>query len=82
MLEKPHLLKVTFISIEVKPAVLCNKSQLRKEGIPEHARNVYITLDLTPTEQESNKLKQELNTLDKDEKKYMIKNRVIVQRTV
>ena len=74
MLEKPRLLKVMFTSIEGKPAVLCNKNQLRKEGIPEYARNVYMTPDLTSTEQESNKnLRQELNTLNKDGKKYMIK---------
>jgi len=79
--EKPRLLKIMFTTIEEKGAVLRNKSQLRKDGVPEYAKNIYITPDLTPTEQESNKkLRQELNTLNKDGKKYMIKNGAIVQR--
>ena len=59
--EKPRLLKVTLTSVEDKVAVLLNKSLLRREGVPELARNVFITPDLTPTEQENNrKLRQEL----------------------
>ena len=81
--EKPRLLKITFASIEDKVAVLRNKSQLRGEGVSEYIQNIYITPDLTPTEQENNKkLRQELNTLNKDGKKYMIKNGVIVQKRV
>jgi len=77
--EKPRLLKIMFATIEGKGAVLHNKSQLQKDGVPEYAKNIHITPDLTPTEQESNKkLRQELNTLNKDGKKYMIKNGAIV----
>jgi len=72
--EKPHLLKVTLTSVEDKVAVLRNKSLLCREGVPEFARNIYITPDLTPTEQENNKkLRLELNALNKDGKKCMIK---------
>jgi len=81
--KKPCLLKVTLTSVEDKVVVLRNKSLLRREGVPEFARNIYITPDLTPTEQENNKkLRQELNELNKDGKKYMIKNGMIVQRRV
>ena len=72
--QKPHLLKITFASIEDKTAVLRNKSQLRREDVSEYIKNIYITPDLTPTEQENNKkLRQELSTLNKEGKKYMIK---------
>ena len=45
---KPRLLKVTLTNVEDKVAVLCNKSLLQREGVPEFARNVYKTPDLTP----------------------------------
>ena len=81
--EKPCLLKVTLTSAEDKVAVLRNKSLLQREGVPEFARNVFISPDLTPTGQENNKkLRQELNALNKDGKKYMIKNGIIVQRRI
>ena len=79
--QKPRLLKITFASIEDKTAVLRNKSQLRREDVSEFIKNIYITPDLTPTEQENNKkLRQEFSTLNKDGKKYIIKNGVLVQR--
>ena len=49
----------------------------------EFVGNIFISPDLTPTEQENNKKpRQELNALNKDGKKYMIKNGVIVQRRI
>ena len=48
--EKPRLLKIIFANIEDKAAVLRNKGQLRREGVPEYAKSIYITPDLTPTE--------------------------------
>ena len=40
--EKPYLLKVTLTSVKDKVAVLCNKSLLRREGVPEFVRNIYV----------------------------------------
>ena len=70
--DKPRLLKVTLTTVKDKVIILRNKSLLRREGVPEFARNIYITRELTPTEQENNKkLRQELNELNKDGKKYI-----------
>ena len=41
--ERPRLLKVALTSVEDKVAVLRNKSLLRREGIPEFAKNIHYS---------------------------------------
>jgi len=78
---KPRLLKITLASIQEKKAILRNKLHLRKEDNPQEIKKIFITPDLTPSEQKKNKkLREELANLNKDGRKYMIKNGIIVQR--
>jgi len=81
-INKPHLLKVTVNSTREKVQVLrnctklCNKDNLMKSNL-----SIYGTPDLTPKEQKDNKaLRSQLAEVNKSEKLYKIKNRVIVQR--
>jgi len=78
---KPRLLKVTLASIQEKKSILRNKIHLRKEDNPQEIKKIFNTPDLTPAEQKKNKnLREELANLNKDGRKYMIKNGIIVQR--
>ena len=78
---KPRLLKITVNSIDEKIAVLRNKLRLRSQDNPEHIRKVFITPDLTPTEQKKNKeLRSQLTEMNKVANLYKIKNREIVRK--
>ena len=78
---KPRLLKITLATIQEKKSILCSKIHLRKEDNPQEIRKVFITPDLSPAEQKKNKkLREELANLNKEDRKYMIKNGTIVQR--
>ena len=64
-----------------KAAILRNCTKLRAKDNPEDIQKVYITPDLTPREQQHNKaLRARLAEMNKDGKKYLIKNGRIVQR--
>jgi len=79
---KPRLLKISLSNKEEKIAILKSKIKLRSSKIPESARKLYITPDLTPLEQKKNKvLRQQLAELNKTERLYVIKNGKIVRRT-
>ena len=76
--EKSRLLKITVTSESEKATILRNTLKLRKQENPDNIKNIYITPDLTPKEQEANKkLRLELN---RNGNQYMIKNGKIVQR--
>ena len=78
---KPRLLKITLASTQEKNSILRNKIQLCKEDNPQEIKKIFITPDLTPVEQKKNKnLREELANLNKEGRKYMIKNGIIVQR--
>jgi len=79
--EKPRLLKIMVSSIDDKRSILKNKVQLRNESNPPQVKRIFITPDLTPLEQKKNKrLREELANLNKDGRKFIIKNGRIVQR--
>lgn len=78
---KPRLLKLTFGSEQDKASLLCNCTKLRNKSNPENVRKVYVTPDLTPQEQQQNKvLRNQLAEMNKGKNKYWIKNSKIVQR--
>ena len=78
---RPRLTKVSVESEREKAVILRNCTKLRARDIPEEIQNVYITPDLTPREQQHNKaLRAQLAEMNKDGKKYWIKNGRIVQR--
>lgn len=78
---RPRLTKVSVESEREKAMILRNCTKLRAKDNPEDIRNVYITPDLTPREQQHNKaLRAQLAEKNKDGKKYWIKNGRIVQR--
>ena len=79
--EKARLLKITVSSEAEKAIILRNVLKLRKQENPEAIKNIYISPDMTPKEQEANKkLRLELKKLNKDGNQYQIKNGRIVQR--
>ena len=76
-----RLLKISVESLEQKKVVLRNKLKLRDQENPDHIHKLFITPDLTPTEQKENKdLRPKLAQMNKSQKKYKIKNRQIVQK--
>ena len=80
--ERPRLLKVSVQSLEEKTNILRNKRKLKDQSNSEKIRNVYITPDLTPSEQAKNKaLRQQLADKNKASNVYMIKNGKIVRRS-
>ena len=79
--DKPRLLKVSVQSLEEKTNILRNKRKLKDQSNPEKVRKVYITPDLSPSEQAKNKaLRQQLADMNKVSNVYMIKNGKIVRR--
>ena len=75
-----RLLKVSVESLDKKKAILRNKLKLRQDDNSDHVRKLYITPDLTPTEQRENKaLRVQLAQMNQGAKKYRIKNGKIVQ---
>jgi len=76
-----RLLKISVESLDQKKAILRNKLKLRKEQNSEHICKIFITPDLTPSEQRENKaLRAQLTQMNQGAKKYRIKNGQIVQR--
>ena len=77
----PRLIKVSVESEREKATILRNCTKLRTKDNPEDIQKVYITPDLTPREQQHNKaLRARLAEMNKDGKKYLIKNGRIMQR--
>ena len=80
--DKPRLLKISVDSVLSKASILRNCTKLRGKDVPQYLSKIFITLDMTIKERESNKvLRDQLTELNKDGKKYKIKNGKIVQRS-
>ena len=78
---RPQLLKVVVCSLDEKISVLKNKMKLRGSGNPEDIRKVFVTSDLTPTEQAKNKaLRTHLVEMNKEGNIYKIKSGKTVRR--
>ena len=78
---KTRLLRVTVNSDKEKAAILRSCTRLRGESVPSNFRKIYITPDLTPKQQEENKLlRTKLADMNKDGNFYRIKNGLIVRR--
>lgn len=78
---KPRLLKVTVDSVQSRATVLRNCTKLRSKDNPENLAKIFITPDMTQKQREANKaLRAELAELNKDGRKYKIKNGKIVRR--
>ena len=61
--------------------MLRNCTKLRNSEHPPDVQRVFITPDLTPNEQKVNKeLRTRLKEVNKDERRYQIKNGQIVER--
>jgi len=76
--ERPRLLRVTVSSESEKATVLRNTFKLRRG---QETKNIFISPDMTPREQELNKkLRLDVKELNKDGNRYQIKNGKIVQR--
>ena len=75
-------MKVDVPSEKVKKQVLRNSSKLRDISSPDWFKKVFITPDLTPKQQEENKvLREKLAELNKSApRSYHIKNGQIVRR--
>ena len=68
---RTRLLKITVKSLDEKKAILSNKLKLR---VQENLRNLFITPDLTPSEQKEGKaLRLQLIQMNQGAKKYKIK---------
>ena len=81
--EKPRLLKITVSSESEKISIVNKISKLHNTDNSEHINNIFISSDLAPKEQETNKtLHLHLKELNKNEKRYQVKNGKIVQRQV
>ena len=51
-----RLLKITVQSLDEKKSILCSKLKLRREENTDNVRKLFITSDLTPSEQRKVKL--------------------------
>ena len=79
--EGPRLTKITVSTIEEKSSILRNRRNLRNKSHPSHVQKVFITPDLTPSQQRKNKqLRVELAELNKSGNRYRIKNGKIILR--
>ena len=80
--QKTRLLKVDVPSDKLKKQVLHNSSKLRDISNPNWIKKVFITPDLTPKQQEENKvLREKLAELNKSApRSYHIKNGQIVRK--
>ena len=79
--DKSRLLKVTVDSEHSKAIILRNCTKLRGKDVPQSLSKVFITPDMTIKERENNKaLRSQLAEMNKDGRKYRIKNGKIVQR--
>ena len=76
--DRPRLLRITVSTESEKANVLRNTFKLRRE---QETKNIFISPDMTPREQELNKkLRIDVKELNKDGNRYQIKNGKIVQR--
>ena len=77
--DRPRLLRITISTESEKANVLRNTFKLRRE---QETKNIFISLDMTPREQELNKkLRLDVKELNKDGNRYQIKkNGKIVQQ--
>ena len=67
---KPRLLKVAFATEHDKSLLLHNCMKLRSKNNPDSVRNVYVTPDLIPREQQQSKaLRAKLAKINKGAKK-------------
>ena len=72
--DRPRLTKITVSTVEEKSSTLRNRQNLRNKAHPSHVQKVFITPDLTPTQQKRNKqLRTELTELNKSGNRYQIK---------
>ena len=78
---KPRLLRIVVSSADEKTAILRSKLNLRNQDNPENIRKIFITPDLTPSEQKRNKeLRSQLAEMNKVANIYRIKNGEIVRK--
>ena len=78
---KSRLLKIGVNTESIKRQILWNSAKLRDECCPDYMKSIFITPDLTPTEQRVNKrLRAELKERNKNGNSFRIKNGTIVQR--
>ena len=78
---KPHLLRIAVGSVDEKTAVLRSKLNLRNQDNPENIRKIFITPDLTPSEQKRNKeLRSQLAEMNKIANIYRIKKGKLYRR--
>ena len=78
---KSRLMKVTVDTLEAKTFILRNCTKLRNADESTYYNKIYITPDLTPSEQEANRqLRAKLKDINKKGRQYRIKNRKIVLR--
>ncbi|XP_065904034.1 uncharacterized protein [Dysidea avara] len=76
--DRPRLLRITVSTESEKANVLRNTFKLRRE---QETKNIFISPDMTPREQELNKkLRLDVKELNEDGNRYQIKNGKIVQR--
>lgn len=79
--DKPRLLKLFLSNLHEKAEILKSKYKLRDSTNPQHIHETFITPDLTPLEQKTNKeLRNKLADMNKVENVYIIKNGKIVRR--
>jgi len=72
--KKSDRTKITVRLLDEKRAILRHKLRLREEKNPDYVRNLFITPDLTPSEQkESKAMRLKLTHMNKGAKKFRIK---------
>jgi len=71
---KPRLLKIGVNTEPIKKQILRNSFKLRDKNCPGHMKKIFITPDLTPTEQKANrKLRAELKEKNRNGNSFRIK---------
>ena len=79
--DKPRLFKISVSSENDKAKILHTCTKLSQRENPQEIQKLFITPDLIPREQETNKkLRAELKELNKEGNLYRIKNGKIIQR--
>jgi len=79
--DKPRLLRIITPSEIVKKQIMQSSSKLRKESNPDWVKRIFITYDLTPKQQEENRvLRKKLTELNSAGRIYKIKNGQIVRK--
>lgn len=79
--DKPRLLKITVSSEQEKSAILRNCTKLRNSDNPDDIKRIFVTPDLTPSEQAANqKLRKALKEKNKQGNFFRIRHGQIVRR--